>query len=382
MPDSFDVAVVGAGPAGAATARRLAQSGCRVVLLERSRLDAPRVGESLAPATRPLLADLGVWEQYTALSPLPSYGTRSAWGSAELLSHSHLVSPYGCGWHVDRLAFDRMLAHAAAAAGAELRCATSYAGCDRSADGRWRLRFTDRSSGALDTVSARALVDATGRGAHVARQLGAERNIFDRLVAVATLFGQADVGAEGYVLVEATRDGWWYSAPVPPNQMIAMLMTDSDICRRARISSPERWRELLAQAPETAARVTGPAAWGPRVFSALSQRLQRTAGDAPWIATGDAALAVDPVSGSGVVRALRSAAAAARTALALLDGDTRRAIMAYETEYDRECSSYLQERALYYAIERRWEAAPFWRRRVAAPVGRRPDWPPAETGPH
>ena len=368
MPRTFDVAVVGAGPAGAATARRLAQSGCRVVLLERSRFDAPRVGESLAPATQPLLVDLGVWERFMTLAPLPSYGTRSAWGSAELQSHSHLVSPYGCGWHVDRLAFDRMLAHAAAAAGAELRCATAYTGCDRSADGRWRLRLSERGSSAPDAVCARVLVDATGRGAHVARQLGAERIVFDRLVGVAALVGQADVTAEGYVLVEATPDGWWYSAPVSPGQMVAMLMTDSDLCRRARISSPEGWRAMLAQAPDTAARVTGSVVWGPRVFSALSQRLDRRAHDDPWIAVGDASLAVDPISGSGVVRALRSAVTAARTALALLDGDTGRTITAYEADGDRECSSYLRERALYYAIERRWEAAPFWRRRAVVPA--------------
>ena len=36
---SFDVAVIGAGPAGSATARSLARSGYRVALVERSRFD-------------------------------------------------------------------------------------------------------------------------------------------------------------------------------------------------------------------------------------------------------------------------------------------------------------------------------------------------------
>jgi flavin-dependent dehydrogenase len=216
-------------------------------------------------------------------------------------------------------------------------------------------------------VCAEVLVDATGRGAHVARQLGAERTVFDHLVGVAALVGQADMITEGYVLVEATSDGWWYSAPASPGQMIAMLMTDSDICRRAKIASPDRWRALLAQAPNMAARVTGSAVWGPRVFSALSQRLNRSAHNDPWIAVGDACMAVDPISGSGILRALQSAGTAATTALALLDGDTARTIAAYEADRDRECSSYLSERALYYALERRWEAAPFWRRRACSP---------------
>ena len=113
MSSDFDVAVVGAGPAGSATARWLALRGQRVALLERSRFDVPRVGESLAPAVQPLLVELGVWRQFLALKPLPSYGTRSHWGEATPRMHSHLLSPWGCGWHVDRRAFDLMLAQAA-----------------------------------------------------------------------------------------------------------------------------------------------------------------------------------------------------------------------------------------------------------------------------
>jgi flavin-dependent dehydrogenase len=371
MDGEFDVAVIGAGPAGAATARQLSQAGCRVLLLERSRFDAPRVGESLAPATQPLLAQLGVWQQFLALSPLPSYGTRSAWGSTELLDHSHLLSPYGCGWHLDRLAFDRMLADAAAAAGAQLRSGTICAGCDRSAGGPWELRLSEGGRRVPGTIRARALVDATGRTAHLGRYLGAERIVFDRLVAVGALFGRVDVTAEGYVLVEAIADGWWYSAPVAPGQMIAMLMTDSDICRRAGMASPNRWRELLAQAPATAARARGVAVWGPRVFSAVSQRLHRSEHDDPWVAVGDACLAVDPISGSGVVRALRSAQAATRATLALLEADPSQVLPAYESDGDIECSRYLQERALYYAVERRWEGSPFWSRRLRATIDSR-----------
>src|SRR6476660_9824070 len=108
-----DIAIAGAGPAGAATARRLAQAGCRVVLFDRSNFDGPRVGESLAPTVQPLLIDLGVWQEFLDLKPLPSYGTRSVWGDSLEAEHSHLQSPYLCGWHVDRVAFDRMLADSA-----------------------------------------------------------------------------------------------------------------------------------------------------------------------------------------------------------------------------------------------------------------------------
>jgi flavin-dependent dehydrogenase len=362
MANEYDVAVVGAGPAGSATARRLALSGCRVVLLERSRFDTPRVGESLAPPANALLTDLGVWPRFTGLRPLPSYGTRSVWGGPEPQSQSHLVSPYGCGWHVDRVAFDRMLAEAAADAGAELRCTTTCVRVDR--DVGWLLSLTNDGRPAGEPVRARVLVDATGRAARIGRQLGGRPAMFDRLVGVAALLDGMDVGEEGFVLVEATPDGWWYSAPTTAGRMVSMLMTDTDLCRSLRVSIPGRWHERLSATRLTAARVAGSVVWGPRVFPAASQRLHRTAYDARWIAVGDAALAVDPISGSGVVRALRTARAAATTVLAMLTGDASRPIAAYEAERDRECTQYLRERAQHYSAERRWDSAPFWRRRI------------------
>ena len=379
MSTDFDIAVVGAGPAGAATARRLALRGCRVVLLERSRFDAPRVGESLAPAVQPLLAELGVWSQFTNLSPLPSYGTRSLWGGDEVQSHSHLVSPYGCGWHVDRLAFDRMLADAAVTAGAELRCGAALVGCEAAGEGRWALRLVEDGAGAPAAIRARVVLDATGRPAQLARWVGARPIVFDRLVGVATLFRDVDVSQEGYILVEATPDGWWYSAPVPRGRMVAMLMTDSDLCGRAHLSNRTRWREALARAPATLARVAGSVAWGPRVFSARSQRLRRREVDAPWIAVGDAELAVDPISGSGVVRALRSAHAGADAALALLQG--RSPIAAHEADRNLECSRYLEERALYYGVEWRWQESVFWRRRRPGTIAGSSARPPSEESP-
>jgi len=108
---SFDVAVIGAGPAGSAIARRLALRGARVALVERTRFEAPRMGESLAPAALPLLTALGLREEFFALKPMRSFGTRSCWGEETPAVHSHLMSPWGCGWHVDRASFEIGRAH-------------------------------------------------------------------------------------------------------------------------------------------------------------------------------------------------------------------------------------------------------------------------------
>src|SRR5438034_1194138 len=112
--------ILGGGPAGAATALRLAGNGCSVVLAERSDYTSARVGETLPPAIQPLLQKLGVWEPFVELKPAPSVGIRSAWGSPELRSNDFIFSPYGPGWCVARNRFDALLAHSAAAAGAQV----------------------------------------------------------------------------------------------------------------------------------------------------------------------------------------------------------------------------------------------------------------------
>jgi flavin-dependent dehydrogenase len=169
----FDVAVVGAGPAGSAVTRLLAQAGCRVALVERSRLEAPRVGESLAPGVQPLLAELGVWPAFLALAPLPSYGTRSAWGGPEADEHSHLMTPYLTGWHVDRLAFDRMLVSEAARAGSHVRLGVRGVGCTRpsSPDAPAVVQLSDpRDPERGDALSADLVIDGSGRAAAIARR--------------------------------------------------------------------------------------------------------------------------------------------------------------------------------------------------------------------
>jgi len=112
-----DVAVCGAGPAGAAVACELARRGARVVLFEATRYDGPRFGETLAPQANPLLRQLGVWDAFFAQQHLPSPGTIPLWGSATPVENDFITTGYGEGWHVDRNRFDAMLAQRAADAG-------------------------------------------------------------------------------------------------------------------------------------------------------------------------------------------------------------------------------------------------------------------------
>ena len=355
-----DVAVVGGGPAGAAAALTLARVGLDVALVEASRYQRPRLGETVPPPTRAVLARLGLSQGSEAADSTPSFGNRSAWGGPDLASSSFLSSPYGNGWHLDRRRFDSCLAAAAASAGARLICGVRVTACTPALRDSWRLTF-DRGNHS-DAMTIQAVVDASGRRARLARSLGARRRVLDHLVGVAVQYGGAP-NDDGCTLVEAVQDGWWYSAPLPANKVMVMFMTDADLCRSRRYADPAVWEQSLARTQHTRLRVAGyERIWKPRVASAASHRLDRAGVPGRWMAVGDAAIGVDPLSGSGIMRALVSGQAAGLATAHWLLG-RREPAYDYERWLDRCFAEYRTQRRSYYGLETRWRNAPFWRRR-------------------
>jgi flavin-dependent dehydrogenase len=345
-----DVAVVGGGPAGAAATIALRRVGLDTVLVEASGYETPRPGETLTPEVRPVLARLGL---RPPMGSIGAHAVRSAWGTPELTTWQAMLGPYGDGVHVDRAGFDAALAEGAEAAGATVVRGSRVTACAPSGTG-WSL-----TAGGT-TVTAAAVICATGRGAGLARDLGARWRATDRLVGVAVEYDTPD-GA-GTTLVEAAPDGWWYSAALPGGRRIVVLMTDADLCRQGRFTDLDRWADAVARTSHTAALLRGRPLGRPRVASAVSQRLRRT-GPGRWLATGDAAMSVDPLTGRGVLHALLAGEAAGTAMAHWLLGDQRPATE-YEAWLDRRFDEYLAARAAIYGREHRWPDAPFWRRRA------------------
>ena len=116
----FDICVIGGGPAGAIAAHVLAGAGARVALIVRDRpRSAFAVGETIPAETRQLLDRLGL-DCLDADLHLPSAGTMARWGSDAAHCREAILSPFGCGWHLDRPLFERQLIAAAVKSGAVL----------------------------------------------------------------------------------------------------------------------------------------------------------------------------------------------------------------------------------------------------------------------
>lgn len=177
-------------------------------------------------------------------------------------------------------------------------------------------------------------------------------------------------GARPYTLVEAVPEGWWYCAPVPGQGMVAMLMTDADLWAREQQPGIAAWHERLAATRHTRARLAmAGRADSLEIVAAVSQRLHAPPGDRRWVAVGDAAIGVDPLAASGIVRAIETGAAGAQALARRLTGDTT-ALEAFEDGLDRAFARYLTRRCDHYAQEARFATKPFWQRRSVRPDGR------------
>jgi flavin-dependent dehydrogenase len=164
------------------------------------------------------------------------------------------------------------------------------------------------------------------------------------------------------MLVESATDGWWYSAPLPNEQLVVVYMTDADLFSRLRGSLKSRLMELVSGAPRTAERLGQfDLDIGPSVFTANSSRLDRVWGE-NWIAVGDSAMAFDPLSAQGIYRAMKSGLGAAHAIAGFFSNETE-VLAAYAADLSTEFHRYMLQRLHYYSMETRWATNEFWRRR-------------------
>ena len=358
----FDAVIVGGGPAGAATALALARRGYSAAIIERSDYRHTRIGETLPPAVQPLLVQLGVWDQFLAEKHSPSFGIHSAWGRDDLYDNDFIFNPYGSGWHVDRVRLDAAFARWAEDAGVRVYRRSHLLSCARNNASGWQMEVAscDRRRG----IRSKFLVDATGRASWIAGKQGASRMTYDRLVGV-TFFCSPSLPmavTDSYTLIEATEQGWWYSAPLPDSRLVIAYMTDADLYARARKRASDYWQRQLQGTAYTSLRAKNyEPSYGPCIMPANSSRVDRIAGNL-WLAVGDAAMAFDPLSGQGIYRALQSSI---RAAQAIEEDFTGRdeSCERYELELGQSFNNYLIKRTDYYVREKRWLNAVFWQRR-------------------
>ncbi|WP_034491339.1 geranylgeranyl diphosphate reductase [Afifella pfennigii] len=202
---TYDVVVVGGGPAGATAAMDLAAKGVSVLLLDREGRIKP-CGGAVPPR---LLRDFDV-----PRSMLVAEVT-----SAQIVSPTdrRIDMPIENGYvgMVDREHFDEWLRQRAAEAGAERRAGT-FEHFSRDTDGtaliHYRPKGADRD--ALETVRARAVIGADGANSNVAREAVPKSGKVPYVFAYHEIVRSPDNGAAHF---DAERCDVYYNGKMSPD---------------------------------------------------------------------------------------------------------------------------------------------------------------------
>jgi flavin-dependent dehydrogenase len=377
----WDVVIIGAGPAGSATAITLASLGQRVILIDEQVVAKYKLGESLPPASVDIVGHfLGEFESQDskAFGLYKTAGNVSTWSSEQLDHADFFFTATGFGLCIDRLAFDEALRLRALEFGASLRRGVSFESCTRSSEPGFNWNITLSSPSKVEHHRARYLVDCSGRRAVVSRMLDipiAENE--DRLFAYAQWFASGIEDDDRFTRIEAVANGWWYSNRVPTNdnkenKRLVVFYSDRDLPDGKRAGNSVGFDELLSGTTQIAPLLKASAYKASGVIRgapANSQRLREFCGDA-WMAVGDAAQAYDPLSSQGIDKALRTGSHAGHLIhYALMDetdnslGADNHFIQQYSQQQQQLWDTYLSQRRYYYSIQTRWSEQSFWRRR-------------------
>ncbi|MDO4434118.1 MAG: NAD(P)/FAD-dependent oxidoreductase [Alysiella sp.] len=175
MMSHFDIAIIGAGPAGAVAAALLNKQGFKVCVLEKQHFPRFMIGESLLPYCMEILAEANM---VAAVQAEPSFqfknGVAFTWGSR--YTYFDFTDKFSAGagttFQVRRAIFDKILIDEAVKQGVEVRFGHGVNAFDNSGD--VAHLSVENDAGKTYNLTAQFVLDASGYGRVLPRLLDLE----------------------------------------------------------------------------------------------------------------------------------------------------------------------------------------------------------------
>lgn len=364
--NNYEVLIAGAGPSGCASAIILASEGYRVAIVDEIK-PGFKIGESLPSAAIRLLKRIGINELSEILNTSQYHSCAanvSAWGSEKWEYMDALKNPEGGGWHLVRESFDDALRKMALKKGV-----TFFKGKigrvkeNQSEACKYQIKFKDQDESLPDSLGSNWLIDATGRSSVIIKQMGIDRKShFDQLAAICWLRPNPN-DKDQTTRIKSIEAGWLYSAQLPdgcrvlafyglPDQVAEMIRKPSlffKVINETDIISNNIFeKDLAVPLQATKAGLS-------KADSAIGKN---------WLAVGDAALALDPLSSQGMFFALYSGIRGAETIIksGLPANDINYLNTQYQDKIDRVFHANQKSRQYHYTSELRFTKKNFWAR--------------------
>ncbi|MET7934856.1 NAD(P)/FAD-dependent oxidoreductase [Streptomyces sp. NPDC005322] len=379
MEPEFEIGIIGGGPAGSTAASYLARAGLKVAVFESENFPRDHVGESLVPATTPVLVDIGAFDKVEAAGFPKKYG--AAWTSAESgpidklgftgLDHDFRAAEIlfneraqrgvqkDYTFHVDRSQFDLLLLKHAEEQGAKVFQGVRINRVDFAAE---HPVLQCNLAGRRVDVPVRMVVDASGRRTMLGSQLKVKQPdpVFNQY-AIHTWFDNFDRKAlavnkeqSDFIFIHFLPlvDTWVWQIPITDTVTSIGVVTQKRRLKASKDDLEKFFWDTIASRPELLAALKSSTQMRPlKTEGDYSYALSQICGD-NFLMIGDAARFVDPIFSSGVSVALNSARIACQDIIAAARaGDySKKRFSSYETQLRRGVSNWYEFISIYYRL--------------------------------
>jgi flavin-dependent dehydrogenase len=358
--NTFDVIVMGGGPAGSSVAGMLSREGRKVILFEKEIFPRHHIGESLMTDTYWTFQRLGLLEKLRESPFVRKYSVQFANPAGkesrpfyffEAVHHESAVT-----WQVNRAEFDHLLINHAAEQGAVVHQGVLVKQVLFEGDQAVGVEV-QMQDGTREKFFAKVVVDATGQMAMLSNKF--RWRVRDPKLKKAVLYSyfkgahrEPDLngGATLVLRTQAGSGGWFWYIPLENDITSVGIVANPEYLLKNRGQDLAKILEEEIEKCEPCRRRVAGGTRVDKIYSILdySYRSKHNAGNG-FIIIGDAYGFLDPIYSSGVLLALKMAELAADAIHDAFNHDDFSAarLGQYQTKLDRGIESM---RKLVYAF--------------------------------